>query len=94
MDLQIQVNEKRKEEERVAREEASREKSNGGLSDELQKLIGLMGTAWGVMQKPSQTPAQLVRPLKVPLWTKNMSMETYEIQIRNWAKNQEGVPEI
>ena len=40
-------------------------------------------------ERPAQTLAKLVKPLKAPLWTKEMSVETYALQIENWAKSQE-----
>ena len=43
--------------------------------------------------EPVQTLAQLVKPLKPALWTKDMSMETYGTQIENWVTNQHGIPE-
>ena len=37
--------------------------------------------------------AKLVKPAKVPSWTKDMSLETYSKQISTWTDINEDVPE-
>ena len=42
----------------------------------------------------SPRPAKLTKPVKVPSWTKDMSLETYVKQLTTWQEINEDVPEF
>ena len=43
---------------------------------------------------PSQRPAKLTKPAKVPSWTKDMSLETYVKQLTTWQQINEDIREF
>ena len=47
-----------------------------------------------MVQSLSQRPAKHTKPAKVPLWTKDMTLETYVKQLTTWQEINEDLPEF
>ena len=51
------------------------------------------GTESSTATETSSRTTKLTKPVKVPSWTKDMSLETYSKQITTWIDINEDVPE-
>ena len=62
------------------------------LVDSLKKNNS-SGTESSTATETSLRTTKLMKPVKVPSWTKDMSLETYAKQIATWTDLNEDVPE-
>ena len=59
-------------------------------TDNIERLCGVLVRS---REESAKHPSKVIKPAKVPTWSKEMSLETFEKQIQAWSQINEDVPE-
>ena len=59
-------------------------------TENIERLCGVLVRN---REENAKQPSKVIKPAKVPMWSKEMSLETYEKQIRAWSDINEDVTE-